>query len=121
MPTNRKTGKRGSKAAADKAQLDLMEHSPLPDTYTPSPDDPTAEVPTSREDIGAKVCLKRDIIQVASDLLAGVGDPRKLAVQLRTWQTIVESLFGKPGANGSDEPPPPADWDGMPAPDRESS
>jgi hypothetical protein len=133
------TRKKKSRDAADeKSQLDLIpDHGPLPKEpaepakkdatkeieefklLPPSPDDPTAEVPLSREEIGAKVCAKRDIIQVASDLLAGYGDPKQAANRLRALQVIVDSLFGKPGA-GSDEPPPPADWNGIPAPDRET-
>ncbi|MFZ0821030.1 MAG: hypothetical protein WAM91_13240 [Candidatus Acidiferrales bacterium] len=113
--------------ATNKSQLELQPGIRAPkeeaaepsETYTPSPDDPTAEVPLSREEIGAKVCAKRDIIQVACDLLAGHGDPKQAPNRLRAFQVVVDSLFGKPGAD-SDDPPPPADWNGIPAPDRET-
>jgi hypothetical protein len=133
MSSKSKSAKRArnkkSHAAAHESQLDLAPYilapkdevtapAAVPDVYTPSPDDPTAEVPLSREDIGAKVCSKRDIIQVASDLLAGHGDPKQAPNRLRAWIAIVEILFGKPGAE-ADEPPPPVDWNGIPAPDRE--
>ena len=92
--------------------------SPAPKLFPPTPDDADAFVPQSREEVGAAVCAKRNIVQVASDLLAGGGDPKTAAVRLRAWHSVVDSLFGKVSRDDDDEQPPEIVLDGLPQPER---
>ncbi len=137
MPTNRKSKNHGGKSKAVTSQMDLIpDHAPEPnrdakhahakindepEPYTPSPDDPNATVPATREELGARIFGKRDVAQVLSDVLRGHGDPKLAAIRLRACHAAIDILFGKAGAGSAEgDVPPPADWDGIPGPDRET-